>query len=225
MIARSVQDLKKYYNSHRSSPLRFIHSDSCNQIVLIRHGEPDLVKDVWANRNAALDYVRTYDSVGVLPLVDLHLSLEELKVNHVFSSPTPRAFHTAQLLFTDRIEIVTDHRFREFERKIFRIPWLGISLPLQFWLVFSRVLWLLGLNSSGIESKTKAYIRGKENAEFLIDEAVKHENAFLVAHGFHNKVVADALVNKGWLQVYNGGRGYAAINIFAKKSSVKIFAN
>ena len=217
MIAKSVQDLKRYYNSHRTKPLRFIHSDSCNQIVLIRHGEPDLVKDVWVNRNAALDYALNYDSVGVLPLAGHTLSLETIKVNHVFSSPTPRAFHTAQLLFTDRVEIVTDHRFREFERKIFRIPWVGISLPLQFWLVFSRVLWLLGLNSRGIESKTKAYIRGKQNAEFLIDEAGIHENAFLVAHGFHNKVVADALVSKGWLQVHNGGRGYAAINIFAKK--------
>ena len=60
-------------------------------------------------------------------------------------------------------------------------------------------------------------MRAKENAEFLIDDASKYGNTFLVAHGFHNKVVADALVSQGWSQVLKGGRGYAATNIFAKK--------
>lgn len=217
-MSDALKALKTYYNRPSEKVISFSNSDYCNQIILIRHGQPDLPKIIWAQRKDAQRYALDYDKVGVLPLDAMRLSLENINIKHVFSSPTPRALHTARLLVGERIQIITDSRFREFERKIFWFPGINVFLPLRFWFTFSRILWLLGFNSKGIESRVKAYIRAQENATFLINEAKQFGNALLVAHGFHNKVVIDALKKQNWSVVLKGGKGYGAINILAKEA-------
>lgn len=217
MVPVSISELKACYESQPNDRLIIKAIKGFNQIILIRHGEPDLPIEKWSTRKKALEYATQYDTVGVLPLKGRGLSLQDTPLKHVYSSPTPRAFHTAQILFEDGIKIIKDFRFREFERKIFWFPNWNIFLPLKLWITFSRILWLVGLNSKGIESRADAYSRAKNNAVFLMEDAARHGSTALVAHGFHNKVLGDYLKKKGWNVVMKGGNAYGAINIYAKQ--------
>lgn len=217
MAEGSIKELKAYYRSKGKEVLSLPKTNCCRQIILIRHGEPDLPVIRWGSRKDAVKYFIDYDKAGILRLKERRLSFDKLHLRHVFSSPTPRAFHTVKVLFKDQLKIIADDRFREFERKIFSFPDISFSLPLKFWTIFSRVLWLFGFNSEGIETRVEAYKRAKENAFFLIEDAEQHGNTILVAHGFHNKVLADFLKRSGWKMVSKEGSGYGAVNILAKE--------
>lgn len=219
MLPVSISELKAYYEGQPNDRLTIKALKGFNQIILIRHGEPDLPFEKWSTRKKALEYTTRYDTVGVLPLTGRGLSLQDNPLKHVYSSPTPRALHTAQILFKDGTRIIEDFRFREFERKIFWFPNWNIFLPLKFWITFSRVLWLIGFNSKGIESRADAYRRAKNNALFLMRDAAQYGATALVAHGFHNKVLGDFLKKKGWTVVHKGGNAYGAINVFAYRLS------
>ena len=213
----AIQALKTAY-ANQNSPhnFRLKPSPQCDQIVLIRHGKPDLTKSNWSSRKGALNYIADYDRARVFPSESPILCFDEVSLRYVFSSNTPRAVHTAELLVENKINIIADARFREFERKIFWFPNINLYLPLQLWITLSRILWLIGLNSRNIETRTRAYMRAKKNANFLSKDAQQQRVSLLVAHGFHNKVVKDALKKMGWQAVRDGGHGYWAFQILAK---------
>ncbi|MDN5213542.1 histidine phosphatase family protein [Fulvivirgaceae bacterium BMA12] len=216
----TLKPLKKYYsNQEPGTCLRIFEdpSDSIHQILLIRHGEPDLNKKGWRRRPAAMEYVKAYDSVGVIPFNEELHCLEGIKTDKVYHSSLHRARHTAQLLFKNKLQLIEDQRFREFERKV--MGFINMKLPLGFWLGASRVLWMMGLNDKQIESFRAARSRARENAAFLARQAQDSGQAILVAHGFHNKYVMKYLKKDGWKLVNKGGNGYLAINVLAKIKS------
>lgn len=215
MLPAPISELKDYYEGQPNERLTIKAFKGVSQIILIRHGEPDLPTERWTTRKNVLEYTTLYDTVGVLPLKGRGLLLQDHPLKHVYSSSTPRAFHTAEILFEDSIKIIKDYRFREFERKIFWFPNSNLLLPRKFWITFSRILWLMGFNSKGIESRTDAYRRARNNAVFLMEDAAKFGTTALVAHGFHNKVLGDFLKKKGWSVVMKGGNSYGAVNVFA----------
>lgn len=185
-----------------------------NQIILIRHGQPDISKKGWRNREGAKSHVKMYDSVGVLAFSPLPVCPEGFKENMVLHSNIPRAVNTAFRIFADRNDLIENDRFREFERKIF--PFFNIKMPLSIWLTVSRGLWFLGLNDKGIESFKEARKRAKENAKFLAKVSDKEELVIVVAHGLHNKYVAKYLRKMDWKTVRKGGNSYTAVNILAR---------
>jgi hypothetical protein len=207
-----LEQLKKFYRDEQNEPCNTIKETEKLQIVLIRHGEPDLVKKGWKDRNAAIAYIRAYDTVDIIPFQQPPLCPSDSTEWLIYHSTLRRAAHTAELLFPKR-EIVPDERFIELQRKILGFP--NIRMPHGFWVGMSRTLWLMGLNDRDIESRKAGKQRIKNNASFL-DQAAKESSVIVVvAHGLHNRYLRKYLKKLDWKVVHNGGNNYLAVVILA----------
>ena len=177
-----------------------------SQIILLRHGEPALDKKGWRTRKEAVKFVFDYDTVGVYPphCTPLILQVDELEVIH--TSAINRSVSTANQLFGPRESYAADSIFREFERKIFSFP--NIVLPLNGWLIVTRVLWFIGLNKQGIETFSQAKARARSAAALLEKDALAQGKCLLVSHGLLNHFLVKYLKKNGWTEVYDGGKGY-----------------
>lgn len=210
-----LKDLKAHYKISPEDQCLKLWSDtsgSIKQIVLIRHGEPDLNKKGWRNRKEAIQYMHDYDSVGVKPLFKHPLCLDGLKTEPIYMSPIPRAASTAELAFPG-FSLDANINFREFERKTMKF--CNIKMPLKFWTTGSRILWFMGMNKKDIESSREAKKRARNNAEFLVTRTGDRDQVILVAHGLHNKYVKKYLRKMGWKKVYDEGNGYLSVKVLA----------
>ena len=199
---------------HEPTTLHFVQADAnlvddyahLSQIILIRHGKPTLKHRGWKKRDEVMQYVIAYDSVGVYPpqVIPLSLAPEELTIIH--TSSLNRSISTAQQVFGLEELLQPDTLFREFERKIFAFP--NLKLPTRLWLTGSRILWFLGLNDKGIESRAVAKTRAQKAAGVLEEDAIKQGKTLLVAHGLLNRYLEKYLNRRGWKTVYDGGNGY-----------------
>ena len=215
---------KKLEKQAKKQPvtLQFVQEDmnlvdslgNLSQIMLLRHGEPALDKKGWRKRKAAMRYIEQYDSVGVYPPAFAPVELHEGDVDIIYTSTLNRSVSTAEQLFqrpdSQKPEII----FREFERKIFAFP--NIKLPLKWWLVGSRVFWFMGLNKKGIESFSVARKRAREAVGLLEKDANKNGKTLLVSHGLLNHYLVKYLVKNGWVEVFDGGRGYMSQKLLVK---------
>lgn len=190
-------------------------SAELQQIALIRHGEPDLNKIGKFNYEEAKQYIKSYDSVGILVPDEPFFVLEEEDKPLIFMSNLERARSTAKYLFGAEQEITESADFREFERSIGnrRIKW---GLPLRYWTITTRIEWLLGFNEEGVESFEEARDRARAGAMTLATHAERHDKVILVAHGFLNRYIKKYLKDMGWEVVRDGGSDYLAATILAK---------
>lgn len=212
----NLKDLIKHYKSQKTEEPVNVYHDTVSgvlQIILIRHGEPDLDKKGWRNRDGAVQFMKDYDASIVVPFCKDPLNLKNTPLDTVQHSSLPRAKHTAMLAFGDQMILEKDHDYREFESKTMK--WCNIKLPLQFWTLGSRGLWFMGFNDENIESFREAKIRVENNANKLSDLAKRNGMVILVAHGLHNMYVVKSLRHMGWKKVYDNGDGYLSVKILA----------
>jgi broad specificity phosphatase PhoE len=181
------------------------------RIFLIRHARPDVPQARRYSREEASQYLLDYDNAGIEPIPSVPELLRELPVQKIYCSTLRRSVQTARLLFGPDIKLVSQPAFREFERQILRLP--PVRLPLRSWLVSSRMLWLMGFNSKGIESFRKARARARQAAQVLTDKAATENTVVLVAHGLLNAFVGYYLRRLGWRRTYKEGHGFLGITI------------
>nr|WP_262896449.1 histidine phosphatase family protein [Adhaeribacter terrigena] len=138
----------------------------------------------------------------------------------VYCSTLPRARQTARLLYGEEIELVENADFNEFQRKIFQLPLF--KFPIEVWLTAARFSWLLGLNSRGIETFRQARKRAMRCAETLAGYAETEEEVVLVAHGFLNAFIRQALKKLGWRIVRHDGNSYLGVTQLVKPHSLQV---
>ncbi len=185
------------------------------QIALIRHGEPDLNKIGRFNYKEAKQYIKDYDSVGILIPDEPFFELEEEEEVLIFVSNLNRAISTAKYLFGTERDITQSAEFREFERSLGDRR-IKMDLPLRYWTITARIEWLLGFNEEGIESFEEARERAMAGAIKLATHSERHDKVVLVAHGFLNRYIKKYLKDLGWEVVRDGGRDYLGATILAK---------
>jgi len=213
----TVKDLKNFYKSQDSEKPITLFQDTLQdiqQIILIRHGEPDLNKKGWRNREEAIQFMQNYDSAIVIPFSKKPINLESLSIDTIYYSTLPRAKNTAQRAFSDSNILVGSTDFIEFERKAMK--WPNMKMPTKFWTTGSRILWMMGLNDKNIESFRKAKGRAKSNAEILTKKTSQQGMVILVAHGLHNKYVKKYLKKLGWKLAYNSGNDYLSVKVLIR---------
>ena len=181
------------------------------QIMVMRHGKPLLEKKKKYTWKEAEEYIRAYDTVGVETFEATTVCIPD-GVNELYCSNLGRSISTAKFIAKDSLPLVSDKKFREFERQILRIP--SIKMPLSFWLVTARIPWIFG--SDEIESLAEAKRRSDEVAKFLDESARTEKRTMLVAHGFLNRFLEKSLKKEGWQQVRKGGHDYLAVSIYTK---------
>lgn len=206
----------------KGQTLRFVNEDDglvedfsqLSQIILLRHGEPALNKKGWRKRKEAMQFVKDYDTVGIYKpsFVPLVLSKNELSIIH--TSSINRSIATANKVVGLPGIQKPQPMFREFERKIF--SFFNIKLPLNWWLIGSRVFWFMGMNKQGIESFGEAKERARKGALFLEEDAMKNGKTLLVSHGLLNHYLVKYLKKNGWKEVYDGGKGYLSQKMLVK---------
>lgn len=210
-------EIRDFYYSQDPSECMQIYkpeSNEVSQIVLIRHGEPDLEHDEWRTREEAIEYIQRYDSAGVKPFDTKPVCTQNLNIEKVYHSNLERSRHTAHLIFQDQVDYVEKPLFRELERQI--IPFFDIKMPGGFWSTLSRIFWFFGGNDEGIETAREAEQRVIRGAELLATEAFDDGLVILVSHGLLNEFLVRQLEKEGWHEVFDGGNDFLAVRIVAQ---------
>jgi len=184
------------------------------QIIIFRHGEPNVKIHGWVKKDEAREYLDDYKSSKVYAIDSIPICLKAGEINNVYTSTLNRAKNTADLIMHDSINIVADSTFSEFDNRVSGLP--NVKLPSGLVLGSSRLFWLLGFNDGGIESFKEAKERAKEGAQKLQKLALSNQRVVLVAHGFMNRYLAKYLKDLDWKQVKDGGSDYLANSVFVK---------
>ncbi|RDV13727.1 histidine phosphatase family protein [Pontibacter diazotrophicus] len=184
------------------------------RIFLIRHARPEVSAKGFFSAAAASQYISDYDAAQVEEFVLQHESIPYKEIKSVYCSTLIRSQLTAKAIFGEQVLLKVNHEFREFERKIFSLPFL--RLPIKLWLVSARILWFMGFNSKGIETFKAAKWRARDCAEILAEDAHENATTVLVAHGLLNNFIRRELKRMGWHQTVKGGSGFVSLNVMEK---------
>lgn len=214
--AMTIKELKNHYREQSSKDcISIIKLTTIHQIILIRHGEPDVRKDGLFSKEEAFAYKEAYKSSSIINFKKSPICVKDLPATEIFHSSLRRAEHTAELIFgRGVVKFMGSDGFVEFDRQSIGFPYL--KMPIRWWNFLSRFLWFFGINQKDYERFPQARTRVKEGATILCDYASKHGIAILVAHGIYNKFLGFDLQARKWEKVYDQGGGYLAIKIFAK---------
>lgn len=217
----TYSEIRSWYKRNKDKPLTFFPSDkkdtrnkrSILQIILIRHGNPEINKNGWFSYKAAKNYIQEYDIVGIEDFEKLPVILESYENVRIYSSALFRAYDTALKIFGDDCVINKDSTFIEFQREITPLP---LILPIKGWTGISRFFWMIGLHSADIPSFRSEKSRAEQDAEFLEKATLENKKVVLVGHGFLNKYIVRYLKKRGWDHSFNGGNDYLAVQVLTK---------
>jgi broad specificity phosphatase PhoE len=183
-------------------------------IFLIRHSKPQVARDGLFDHVRAANFIRDYDAAAIEAVVNKPPGLPYEEIKRVHCSALPRAKETAKAIFGPHVELAEDRLFNECERRILALPLL--RFPIRVWLAGARMLWLLGLNSRGIENYRQARKRARQGAETLDRYAQAEKKTVLVAHGLLNLFLRNRLKKIGWQVARQEGHGYLAVTELVK---------
>ncbi|CAN5919850.1 hypothetical protein BH24BAC1_BH24BAC1_25300 [soil metagenome] len=185
------------------------------RIFLVRHARPEVSRQGAFGQQEASQFIQDYDSADVEAGISPPAGLPYQEIKKVYCSTLNRSKKTARAIFGPETPLVEEAAFNEFERKILRLPLL--KFPIDFWLTASRALWLLGLNSKGIETFKEAKSRARTSARRLADQARQEGQLVLVAHGFLNAFIRRELQKLGWQVTRKDGSGFLGVTVLEKE--------
>ncbi len=172
-------------------------------IILARHGEPDLSKNVRLNWRGYKYWWRLYDEAGLKPDQKAPRIIKDLaaQADVVMSSTLPRAIETAERAVGGTVD--------KLEASLVEAPLpppnLGyLRLKPRTWGVLARVSWCLGFSGEG-ESQKQARLRAQKAAKILSDEAQGGKMLFVAGHGWFNRMIRPALLKRGFKCVEDHG--------------------
>lgn len=166
------------------------------QIVLMRHGKPDIDTDLWVNALEFGAWVEKYNAAGIDNACEAprHAVEQARRCAFVVCSNLARSLESARVIGVERVAVCSP-MFREMEMPF--AAWKFPRLSPSAWSIFFRLAWLLG-HATGAESFRAAKARARSCAEQLADSAATHGNVLFVGHGSLNWFIARHLRRMGW---------------------------
>lgn len=182
-------------------------------IVIARHGQPNVNRNVRVDRRGYRDWWANYDRSGLHPDEKPPERLQALagRADLIYASTLQRAIHTAQMLAGGR-EISTDPVF--IEAPLPPPPIWGRRRP-GAWGVWARAAWWLGWHEGG-ETRPQAEVRAEAAVATLTAQALRGQNVLLCAHGWFNRMMRPVLRAQGWRELENGGDNYWSFRRYEK---------
>jgi len=173
-------------------------SERPGAVILARHGEPALSRRCVLCADEYREWWADYEIGGLLegqsPPETLRLTAE--RAGFIIASTRTRSVETARALSFGRA-FAEDPLFVEAPLPPPHWPrWLKLS-P-RSWGVISRFWWWVFNHHDEQETKAEAQARADEAARILIDLAATGQDVLVVAHGFFNGMVGQALRRLGW---------------------------
>jgi broad specificity phosphatase PhoE len=174
-------------------------------IVLARHGEPALSREVRLSARQYREWWALYEAGGILAGQSPpgHLKEAARRASVIYTSTRLRAKETALALAEGR-DFSHEEIFVEAPLPPPPCPEF-IKLSPRIWGVISRISWWLG-HHRGEETRKHAQSRAAEAARLLDQVAHRGEDVLVVAHGFFNSLIGLELRKLGWRRVK--GRGW-----------------
>ena len=175
-------------------------------IILARHGQPALSREVRLSASEYRDWWARYElgglQTGQSPPDDLVALARGAAL--VIASTRLRAIESATLL-TAESSFSFDDLY--IEAPLPPPPWPEwIRIGPRAWGFFARFWWWWFDHHAGEESVREARERALLAARRLADLAAEGQDVLLVAHGFFNLMIGRALKSMGWRRTF--GRGY-----------------
>jgi broad specificity phosphatase PhoE len=178
------------------------------QIILYRHAEPAVSINEKIRGCDFAQGVKRYNESGIKTIKDI-----QGKEKVVYTSDLLRSIETGQMIGE---KIITTPLLREAGIPLIKFP--AISLEGQYWLIITRILWLLGVKT-GCESFSEAKVRAKQTVDWFENILSKEERFLAVGHGFINRLIKKELLKRGWLlNQPKVSHGYLSKMIFIKES-------
>ncbi len=179
---------------------------SKDTIILARHGEPALERDVRLNWQGYEYWWHLYDEGGIK---DSSLAPDAVRslaqdADIVISSPLRRAVETAERAVGHPPDLIMD----TLVEAPLPPPNLGpIRLKPRPWGALARISWMLGF-SRDKETYTQARARARETAKLLAAEASGGKTVFVTAHGWFNRMLRPELKKLGFKVTEDHGDQY-----------------
>lgn len=177
---------------------------SLKTITLARHGAPDAPFGRWMGPRRFRAFLQLYDRCPILPDSSPPPKLMALakQASAIFATPTVRSRESAMLLAPDKPPVVD----AVFVEAPVVSAWAPLYLPATAWVAIARLLWLAGLPATETPSETAKRAEGA--AERLIQRAGMTGHVLLVGHGWLNRLIGQALEQRGWQTADAGSHGY-----------------
>lgn len=171
---------------------------SRTRIILIRHGRPAIDTAPRTSHRGFSTYIDDYEQAGLDPKSAPPEELQDLvkELTAVFASDRARAHESAKAL-APNAELIVDPLFAEAPLASPKIPLLRMKVPK--WAVVARILWHAGYHPE-IEGYAKAKARAADAADILVKRASENGQAALVAHGYFNLMIGQALRRRGFVK-------------------------
>lgn len=193
-------------------PVRLRHG----AIVLARHGEPALARNVRLSAAEYREFWANYEVLGILPGQTPPQQLVRFveRCGCLVSSTRLRAIESATSLAGERA----------FERHevLIEAPlpppnfpgW--VRLTPKMWGFWARFWWWFFNHHEGQETRRQAEARADEAAAMLIALAAGGEDVVVLAHGFFNYMIGRSLKKLGWRLVESEGFKYWSVRRYER---------
>jgi broad specificity phosphatase PhoE len=185
-------------------------------ITLARHGEPALSRKVRLNAPEYGDWWGRYEEGGLKAGQTPPDALIQIArdADVIIASTRRRSIESAQAVVGARA-FATDPTF--IEAPLPPPPW-----PLWFRMspkrlgFFARFWWWFFNNHGGQETRAQAEVRAGQAADLLVELSDAGQDVLVVAHGFFNWMIADALKARGLTKLVDEGHAYWSIKRFRR---------
>lgn len=183
-------------------------------IVLARHGEPALSREVRLSASEYRDWWARYEEGGLKDVQDAPEDLKAVaaRAGVVLASTRLRSIQSADLL-TGGGSFAREPGFIEAPLPPPRFP-AWVKLSPRVWGFLARFWWWWFDHHEGQESRREAQGRAAAAADRLIALAAGGADVLLVAHGFFNAMIGRALIAKGWRRTLGRGWRYWSVRRF-----------
>jgi broad specificity phosphatase PhoE len=183
-------------------------------IVLVRHGEPALSRAVRLSASEYRDWWARYEEGGLKAVQETPEDLKAVAANAgvVLASTRLRSIQSADLL-TGGASFTREAGFIEAPLPPPRFP-AWVKLSPRVWGFLARFWWWWFNHHEGEESRREAQGRAAAAADRLIALAAGGGDVLLVAHGFFNAMIGQALAARGWRRTLGRGYRYWSIRRF-----------
>ncbi len=196
----------------------FVETDAARPgaVVLARHGEPDISRKVRLSADEYRLWWGRYETRGLRAGQTAPPCLQDAarKSGAVIASIRPRSMETAEAACAGRA-FARDPLFVEAPLPPPHWPaWVKLSPKL--WGFIARCWWWFFDHHEGQETRAQAEQRAAQAAALLIEMSRDGQDVLVVAHGFFNGMVGEALKRQGWRCTENQGFNYWRLRRFER---------
>ncbi len=168
------------------------------KIILLRHGEVDIndYKNISANQFGK--WIIEYNNSDIKSEFSSKNEIKNLlnETDILICSNLKRSIKSIEIF--NKIPFETNDIFNEAQLPFSN--WNLLKLNPKIWLIFFRILWLLGY-SQNCESFKKTKQRAEKATKKLIELSNQNKTVILVGHGIMNRLIQKELILQKWNEI------------------------